>query len=223
MKTTEKPLDVVFVLDCTESMTPWIVAARNQIQNTMEHIRDKYSVPIQIALVAYRDFGDEVERSIVDFTDNFDRIRGKLNTLRAEGGFDQAEDLAGALYDTNHYIHWSSNSKKLCFVLTDAPTHGSIYHHAGISDRWADETEIPSRISFTDQIDTLAENDVHMTFVRITPDTDKMVTIMGSIYDEHGTPFNVFNLPRSDQETLDAGFSGLLLKQVTFLLANDRD
>lgn len=215
-------IDVVFVLDCTESMQPWIVAARNQIQSIIEYIRWKFSdIEIRMALVAYRDYGDVVPRNIVDFTSSAKEISGAVSKIEACGGSDQAEDLAGALYDVNHSLSWRSETKRMCFVITDAPTHGLPFHHDWISDRYPDEATTPSCISFEDQVSILAESKVSMTFVRITADTDKMITKMGRIYDEFNTPFTVENLPLVDQSDLDDNFSNVVIRNVTRILEKE--
>jgi len=215
-------VDVVFVLDCTESMQPWIVAARNQIQSIMEYIRWKFNdIEIRMALVGYRDYGDEVPRCIVDFTNSAKEIRGALSKIEATGGFDKAEDLAGALYDVNHSLCWRSECNRMCFVITDAPTHGLPFHHDWISDRYPDEATTPSCISFEDQVSILAESKVSMTFVRITDDTDKMITKMGRIYDEFNTSFTVENLPIVDQSDLDDNFSNVVIRNVTRILEKE--
>eukprot|EP01083_Nonionella_stella_P156357 506253_1 len=125
-----KPLlDIVFVLDCTGSMSSYIQACKdniNQISSTI-HKETNNEYLIQFGLVLYRDIPPQDLTFItkrIDFTPIPLQIQLKLNSVRATGGGDTPEALTSALYDCYKNLKWREHSIKVIVVITDAPPHG---------------------------------------------------------------------------------------------------
>jgi hypothetical protein len=51
------------------SMGPWIHAAKERIEEIVRDVTDTHpNTQIEVALVAYRDYGDVIRRRVVDFS-----------------------------------------------------------------------------------------------------------------------------------------------------------
>ena len=188
-------IDIAFVLDCTASMQPWINAAKRQIHTTLDGLQNTHpNWDFRVALILYRDYGDEERRTMMDFTDNVDRFDGILAGAVAEGGDDTAEDFAGAMWMTAR-LSWTGRVRHV-FVLTDAPAHGARYHDDHVSDRFPEGD--PDGRSVEDEVDTLTGKRIHMTVVRIHPRTDILIERLRTVYavrSHRGATFAVEDLP----------------------------
>jgi len=117
-------LDLMFIIDCTGTMTPWISACRNELSKIVENILEKnpYS-KIRVSFVGYRDFSEGKNRIISkDFTENIDDIKLFISKIFCYGGGDLPEDLIGGMRE-GLKMTWNSNAK-YCIIITDAPCHG---------------------------------------------------------------------------------------------------
>lgn len=163
---------LALVLDCTGSMDPWIGEAREKLHEMIETTQHLHpSALFEVALVAYRDYGDTVRQRVIDFTSPAEIIRA-LETTYAEGGDDQAEDVAGALHHVCG-LTWGPSEVRIVVHIADAPAHGEQFHTAVVSDRFPDGD--PSGRNPLFSIRCLAELDIDYTFIRITSSTDRMI------------------------------------------------
>ena len=121
-------LDVVFVVDCTDSMDAVLKALRSQ-QSAFTGTLRKYVPNTQFGLVAYRDHrvNDPDEYTFVtkvhSLTADPDRFAQSLASLRAVGGGDIPEAVFDGLLVATTKIGWRKNSHRLIFLLGDAPPH----------------------------------------------------------------------------------------------------
>lgn len=188
-------IDIAFVLDCTASMQPWINAAKRQIHTTLDGLHNTHpNWDFHVALVLYRDYGDEERRAVLDFTDKWQRFDAMLDNAVAEGGDDVAEDFAGAMWMTAR-LGWTGHIRHV-FVITDAPAHGERYHGPRVSDRYPGGD--PDGRIVEDDVDMLTSKRVHMTFVRIRADTDILIDCLRNVYHiraHRGAHFEVEDLP----------------------------
>lgn len=187
----ELTVKIAFVLDCTGSMEPWIHEAKTKINEMIDTNRDLHpNAHFEVALVAYRDYGDAIRRRVVDFTTP-NQIVQTLRQIHAEGGDDEAEDIAGAL-DRVCTLTWGPSDVRMLFHIADAPAHGSLYHEPRVSDRFPDgdpDGNDPKRL-----LRHLAGMDVDYTFVRITSSTDKMIDVFHETYTRRDGRFRVIDL-----------------------------
>ncbi len=65
-------LDLMFIIDSTGSMGPWIDACKKEINSIIECIRSKYmNIEIRVSIIAYRDFcDDEHVQEVFPFTED---------------------------------------------------------------------------------------------------------------------------------------------------------
>lgn len=182
---------IAFVLDCTGSMEPWIHEAKTKIQEIIAQNRSLHpNAHFEVALVAYRDYDDIVRMRVTDFSSP-SHIARALDPIHAEGGDDEAEDVAGAL-DRTCGLTWGPSDVRLVFHIADAPAHGMAFHTPRVSDRFPrgdpDGKEPRSLLRH------LAHQDIEYTFVRITSSTDVMIDVFYDTYTHAGGRFKVIDL-----------------------------
>jgi len=80
---------------------------------------------VRIALVAYRDKGDQYVTKVHDLSDNIDQVYQDLMTFQATGGGDTPENVNQALHDAVNKVQWSPDRKtlKIIYLVGDCPPH----------------------------------------------------------------------------------------------------
>ena len=123
-------VDICFCLDCTGSMSRWLLATKEQMKIIIEGItkliQKEYpslKLKLRFAIVGYRDINDRPPFFVKDFTDQSADTINFLNTLTASGGDDIPEDVLGAL-DQCLNLTWSHTNARFIVLITDAPGHG---------------------------------------------------------------------------------------------------
>ena len=123
----KKPrIEVCFVLDTTGSMSGLIEGAKEKIWSIAnEMIAAKPTPELKLALIGYRDRGDEYVTKLTDLTADIDAIHAKLMEFTANGGGDGPESVNQALHEAVTNIAWSDDRAvlKIVFLVGDAPPH----------------------------------------------------------------------------------------------------
>jgi len=121
-------LDLVFVLDVTGSMTPYIKMAEQKIEYVAQKIFDSKLLvdkeDLRVGLIAYRDYVDGKVTYVHQFTSDMTTVRSWLATYSATGGGDAPEAVATALYDAVDKMNWRPTGARVVVLITDAPPHG---------------------------------------------------------------------------------------------------
>jgi len=121
-------LDLVFVVDCTGSMSAYIANAQSSIKSIISEIQASEKVDVRFALVEYRDHPPE-ESSFVtrvhDFTDSIKTAQEYVDVMSAEGGGDWPECISCGLKEVTR-LGFRKDSLKICILISDAPPHGLI-------------------------------------------------------------------------------------------------
>ncbi|MGB7160716.1 MAG: vWA domain-containing protein, partial [Tepidisphaeraceae bacterium] len=137
MKT--KGLDVVFILDASASMLPYIEQSKKRLHqivavvNSLVHgakvtegVTGKSG--IRFGIVAFKDYGDEygIEATrALPLTADIAKLKSAIDEISAGGGGDIPEPLHDALRAaTAKSIGWSRQRKSVIVMVTDAPCHG---------------------------------------------------------------------------------------------------
>jgi len=118
--------DILFVLDCTESMKGEFETVRETITDFVEAVKVN-GVQARVGLLAFRDrkFGEEPELLQFDgqtFTDNPGHFRQEMERLEPKGGGDIPESSLDALMLALRQPFERNRAKVLVFI-TDAPPH----------------------------------------------------------------------------------------------------
>ena len=121
-------IDLVFLLDATGSMSDEIERIKGTIGSIASRIEQLPggSAP-RLALVAYRDLGDEYVTRTWDFTSDVDRFSSYLSKVEAGGGGDIPESVNEGLREAINLQGWADNSTgrrlRLVVLVGDAPPH----------------------------------------------------------------------------------------------------
>jgi hypothetical protein len=126
---TDSSLDVVFLLDTTGSMDPYIEEVRQNILKIIENVWE-YSPKIRMGCVAYKDHGDEGEdeyylTKLLPLTFNKKDIVGYMRSPElfiGEGG-GGPEAVECALHEAIAF-HWNATAPKAIILIGDKPPHG---------------------------------------------------------------------------------------------------
>jgi hypothetical protein len=118
-------VEVAFVLDTTGSMGGLIEGAKRRIWSIARRIGEGRPHPdLRIALVGYRDLGDEYVTRVHELTGDMDDVYQSLSSFSANGGGDGPEHVSRALHDAVHRISWSQGpGLRIIFLVGDAPPH----------------------------------------------------------------------------------------------------
>lgn len=138
-------LDIVFLIDSTESMTDyWQFALDNWLPKlvvsaptTLETAKG-LPFDIRYACVTYNDYMEGLTPDvnledtgcvICPFTRDIQKFLCQIETgVFIYGGGDSPEDLVGGLHKVEE-LEWRPGSKRLLYIMTDAPCHGVDFHH----------------------------------------------------------------------------------------------
>ena len=116
-------LDLLFIMDITESMQDLLDETRDSIKYILDKIkRDSPGIDVRFAYEGYRDFADlkaGQKYYTIDFETDLDLFKSKLNEITAIGGGDDAEDVAGGL-NAGLKMNWRSNAR-YAILIADAP------------------------------------------------------------------------------------------------------
>jgi hypothetical protein len=123
-----RQLDVVFVLDVTGSMGPYIEAAKETVRELARRFRGlDFKPDVAFGLVAYRDHDKESGFVTQHFNLDADcrRLLDRLGALKAAGGGDQQEAVYDAVDDALRKTSWRGQglSARAVILIGDASGH----------------------------------------------------------------------------------------------------
>lgn len=120
--------DLVFLLDVTGSMQPYIKMAEQKIEYVAQKIFDSKLLvekeDLRVGLIAYRDYVDGKVTYLHQFTSDIATVRAWLATYSATGGGDGPEAVATVLYEAVEKMNWRPTGARVAVLITDAPPHG---------------------------------------------------------------------------------------------------
>ena len=122
-------IKIMFVIDATGSMGDEMRYLTAELADVVERVtRKAEQVKIDLALLFYRDEGDEEKFAYSDFKtvsekQEMEKQIGVLSKQRAEGGGDSPEALDEALELAAGKDWGEENATRLMFIVLDAPPH----------------------------------------------------------------------------------------------------
>ena len=119
-------VEVAFVLDTTGSMSGLIEGAKQKIWSIANQmISNDQRTGVRVALIGYRDRGDDYVTKRFDLTTDIDAIYGHLRAFQAAGGGDGPESVNQALHEAITGLSWSERDDvyRVVFLVGDAPPH----------------------------------------------------------------------------------------------------
>ncbi len=118
----EKTLDLVFVIDATESMSDDIKKLRELLEAQLVEILPEYP-SWRIGLVLYKDyFEDFLVKTACPFASDLSVFRKALGSFHVQGGRDIPEAVYEAL-DGALALPWNFEADKKIILIGDAPPH----------------------------------------------------------------------------------------------------
>ena len=116
-------LEIMFVIDATGSMWDEMDYLKSEIDDVISKVKEgNATANISLAMMVYRDEGDDYVTKYSDFTTDIASQQAWLKNQEAGGGGDFPEAVQTALSEAVNK-QWSSKSTKLLFHVADAPAH----------------------------------------------------------------------------------------------------
>ncbi len=175
-------LDLLFIMDITESMQDLLDETRDSIKYILDKIkRDSPGIDVRFAYEGYRDFADlkaGQKYYTIDFETDLDLFKSKLNEITAIGGGDDAEDVAGGL-NAGLKMNWRSNAR-YAILIADAPGHGNQYHDNEVQDDYGDGD--PNGLVLEELMEKYVDNNINLCLTKIDEYTDIMFDRMMQAY-----------------------------------------
>jgi len=191
-------MDICIGMDVTGSMGTWIQASRDTVIDAVKELQELFpNCHFRLSFVAYRDFGDDEPFIIIPFNDDIAYVQTNLLGIVAMGGNDTPEDVAGALEHITN-LDWKSQ-KKLIFIVTDAPAHGTEYHRITMGDRYSEGD--PNGRNPCEQMKVLASMGIDFTIFRVTSEIDTMIEKFASVYQK--SMFKVLDVEKQMNDSKD--------------------
>lgn len=115
-------IEIMFVIDTTGSMGDEISYLKEEIADVIGRIKSATDVDVLLAIMVYRDEGDEYVTRYNDFTTDIAAQQAFLSKQEASGGGDFPEAVQTALTEAVDK-QWSKTATKLLIHVADAPAH----------------------------------------------------------------------------------------------------
>ena len=210
-------IDIVFCMDCTRSMDPYILNAKlacEKIMTVMNQSKNTFPLDLMFGFVGYRDHGSFNNGTWVtkvqDLCD-IETCMKFINKMDAQSSNDNdfPEAVMPALWDCCDKISWRDNSKekvlRVVFHIADAPPHGKRFYK-GKNDKYPKGD--PSGIR-TDQIaQRFADMGISYKLLKI----GKFLDLMEKIFKQ--TFLEIDSMELKKAEHLDQMTTTILVKQL---------
>ena len=133
--------NICFIIDNTGSMLSWINVIKDICINLFKEIVEKFSeYKFYFGCVLYADTPSvsSDQNFKIDFTDEENVFKEKLEAIERQDGDDVAEDWVSGFRIALEELNWR-NGTKLIFHIADAPQHGKIFNTDKKSDNFIDD------------------------------------------------------------------------------------
>jgi hypothetical protein len=115
--------DLAVVIDATGSMGDEIAFLKAELADIIATLGRRHrGLDIRVALVVYRDQGDEFVTRTFEFTSNMAQVQSNLSAQSAGGGGDMPEAMEVAMTRAVG-LNWRSDAVKSMLLVADAPPH----------------------------------------------------------------------------------------------------
>jgi Mg-chelatase subunit ChlD len=198
-KEKSNEFDLLFLIDATGSMGPYINAARNETENISKELRKSYpEMNFQYGYIFYRDPVDSKgdKHEVINLTDNVNSLPEKIKKIIPSGGGDLPEDWVGAYKRANEEISWR-NGKKVIIHLADAGAHGKEFTPF---DKYRDEGE---KLMY--ELDRCFENKIKIFGYVLTEDARNSFNECQKIFRKKGGEYEICDFILENKDFSDIG------------------
>lgn len=132
-------LDMMFCVDLTSSMTPFIQAARQHMVNILRALAATNQADLRFGISGYRDYSEEGPPcEVYPLSSDLEKTQGILNRLQARSPADNKDAaeavFAGIVQCLNQ--SWRPGAYRIVLLVGDAPPHGCGADAQPFPDRW---------------------------------------------------------------------------------------
>jgi von Willebrand factor type A domain len=115
-------VDLVLLIDTTNSMQSIIDDVKKEVRGFIGNLQQMVPAS-RVAVVAYRDKGDEYVTKWVDFSFKTDKVQNFVANLRADGGGDYPEAVYEAVDAAMTELSWRKTSRRIMIIIGSSPPH----------------------------------------------------------------------------------------------------
>jgi hypothetical protein len=180
-----KSIDIVFLLDCTASMTQYMGSVKKLLKQIISDAdsfirkRNMSDEALNIGCVTYSDHSqssvyDGSISKLYPFNCSF-YAEYYIDELKFKGGEDDHEAVSDGLYDAVYKLDWNENSEKFLLHICDAPPHGNIYKTNGLTDDFPQGCPCGKKEEET--LKKMTEMEIKYIVVKLNSCIDKMITV----------------------------------------------
>ena len=129
-------VDLALVVDTTGSMGNLIRTAKSTMTSTLETLSQGALVDLHVGVVEYRDHPPQDTALLTRvhvLTGEMTRVQRTISALTADGGGDEPEAVLDGIAAACREIKWRTHSRRLLFLIGDAPPHGTGYPRDGFA------------------------------------------------------------------------------------------
>jgi Mg-chelatase subunit ChlD len=120
---TVTKFDLAVVIDATGSMGDEIAFLKAELADILASLSRRHrGLDIRVAMVVYRDQGDEFVTRTFEFTSNMGQVQSNLSAQSAGGGGDTPEAMEVAMTRAVN-LNWRADAVKSMLLVADAPPH----------------------------------------------------------------------------------------------------
>lgn len=177
-----KAVDIVFLLDTTGSMNPYMKGIKRLIRKILwdaqkcltQYLLDEIDV-LKVGLVCYKDH-DQVQKTYVsqivsNLTSDFKEFTELLMNVKVNGGKDIPEAVLDGLNDSVNNINWRDKSYKFIYHILDSPPHGKLFYN-GDDDLYSG---CPNGFDHEDILIEMRNKDINYSIIKFGDYCDMMI------------------------------------------------
>ncbi|MCC6846854.1 MAG: VWA domain-containing protein [Deltaproteobacteria bacterium] len=115
-------VDLVLLIDTSNSMQSIIDDVKTQVRAFIANLQQMVPAS-RVAVVAYRDKGDEYVTKWVDFSFKTEKVQNFVANLRSDGGGDYPEAVYEAVDAAMTELSWRKTARRILIIIGSSPPH----------------------------------------------------------------------------------------------------
>jgi hypothetical protein len=187
-----KGVDIVFVVDCTASMNPFIKGVKrfirkliqDAIKTLSQYLVDDEEI-LCVGMVQYRDHPPEDKTfttKVTDLTSDFLKFKEEIKKMTAKGGGDLAEAVLDGLNDAVGNVSWREGTEKFIYHILDAPPHGTEFNNYQQTNQSNDKSPngCPCNLNYEEVLLKMRELEIEYNVVKLNEEIEKMIEVFSN-------------------------------------------